>query len=199
MGTSSGDTWHYNILFTATLLTRIVGNRSKYPKNASSKDKQVLVVVLVAQRWASSVQDIPNTNIRAETVDVDVSVESKRPTRDVVSVDTAHAVRVIVLPDTEVAVDEGVVQPEYWVTGGTVHVRHDSTDTVVTPGVGTKLRARSHTSKVAVRVALVHVGGVYVGSLGAVTVTRETMLLIARAGSDVDGKVGERLQSGVSY
>jgi hypothetical protein len=102
------------------------------------------------------------------------------------------------LPDAEVAVDKGVVEPEDGVGGGAVRVLHDGADAVVAPSVRTALGAVGHAGKVAVRVALVHVVGVAVLRLCGVAVAGKAMGLVAGAGSNVDGEVGEGLQW-VSY
>lgn len=83
------------------------------------------------------------------------------------------------MPDAEVAVDETMVQPEDGVGGRTVGVLHDSSDTVVAPSVRTTLGAGSHTSKVAVSIALSNVVGVAVLRLCAVTVAGKAMRLVA--------------------
>jgi hypothetical protein len=153
-----------------------------------------LVVVLVAQSGARSIKDIPDTDGRAEVVDVDSGVESQWVASLVVSVDGVDTVRVLVLPDAEVAVNEAVVQPEDGVGGRSPGVLHDSADTVVSPGVRTTLGAASHAGIVALVVASVYHLRVGVGSLGVVVVTGEAVEVVILAGTDVDSQVGELLR-----
>lgn len=98
------------------------------------------------------------------------------------------------MPDAEVAVDEGVVQPEDGVGGRGIRVAHDGSDAVVAVGVSTTLRAPCHLRKGAVLVAAVYHGRVGVGQGGAVAVAGETVASVGCAGSDVDGEVGELLE-----
>lgn len=72
-----------------------------------------LVVVLVAKCRACGVKNIPDLDIRLETVNIDASVKGQRVTIDVIAIDGGGAdAGVLVLPDAEVTVDEAVVQPE---------------------------------------------------------------------------------------
>jgi len=72
-----------------------------------------LVVVLVAQGGACGIEDVPDADSGTEVVDVDGGVKSQWVSGLVVTVDSGCAgVGVLVLPDAEVAVDEGVVQEE---------------------------------------------------------------------------------------
>jgi hypothetical protein len=73
-----------------------------------------LVVVLVAKCLACGVKNIPDLDIRLETVDVDASVKGQRVTIDVCAIDGGGAdAGVLVLPDAEVTVNEAVMQPEH--------------------------------------------------------------------------------------
>jgi len=107
------------------------------------------------------------------------------------AVDGVDAVGVSVLPDAEVAIDESVMQPKGRVGRGPVDILHDGTDAVVSPSVGATFSAGPHAVVVGPGVALVDVGRVAVGRLGAVAVASQAVNLVVRAGTDVDGKVGE--------
>ena len=73
-----------------------------------------LVVVLVAKRLSCGVKNIPNLDIRLETVDIDASVKSQCITINVCAIDGGCAdAGVLVLPDAEVTVNEAVMQPEH--------------------------------------------------------------------------------------
>lgn len=68
-----------------------------------------LVVVLVAKRLASSVEDVSDPDIWLETVHVDSGVECQRIAVDICAVDGGRAdTGVLVLPDAEVAVNEAL-------------------------------------------------------------------------------------------
>lgn len=90
----------------------LFSNRSSLTKNVG------LVVVPVAQSRALRVEDVPDTDIRSETPDVNGGVESKGVARDVSAANSGDTgVATVVLPDTEVAVNKSVVQEEDWVGG----------------------------------------------------------------------------------
>lgn len=151
-----------------------------------------LVVVLVAEGRALGVEDIPDADSGAEVVDVDSSVEAQLVALAVSAGDLSDAgVAAVVLPDAEVAVDKSVVQEEDRVGGRGVGVLHDRANTVVAPSVGTTLSAGGHIGVGGTRVAGIDDGGARVGSLGVITVTGETVTLVARAGTDVDGETSE--------
>lgn len=153
-----------------------------------------LVVVLVAQGSGGGVKDVPDLDSGAQAVDIDVHVKSQWAAVDVVAVDGGGAnAGVGVLPDAVVAVDESVVKEEDGVSRRGPGVLHNSTNTVVAPGVGTTLGAFSHASEVTPGIALVNVGLVAVGGLGTIASTGETMELVALAGTNVKSKVGELL------
>jgi hypothetical protein len=153
------------------------------------------VVVLVAQRRARRVQDIPDPDSRADIVHVHGGVQGERVARLVSSINVAQTERVLVLPDAEVAVDEGVVQEEDGVGGRAVRVGHDSADAVVAPRVRGTLRAAGHVAVCALVVASVNHTLVGVGGGRVVVVAGKAMKLVAGAGTDVDGEVGELLES----
>jgi hypothetical protein len=103
-----------------------------------------LVVVLVAQGSAGRIQDIPEFNIWANAVHIEVGVKGETVAGLVSSVNGVDTVSVRVLPDAEVSVNEGVVQPEDRVGGRCEGVLHDSADTVVAPSVRTTLGTAGH-------------------------------------------------------
>jgi hypothetical protein len=152
-----------------------------------------LVVVLVAQGCASSIEDVPDTDGGAEVVHVDGGVQGERVACLVGAVDRLGTRRGLVLPDAEVAVNEAVVQPEDGVRGRAVGVLHDSTDTVVSPSVGRTLGATGHAGVVVLVVATIHELGTGVDSLGVIVVTGKTMEVVVCAGTDVDSQVSELL------
>jgi hypothetical protein len=154
---------------TSTLLRK----KKSHNKHAN------LVVVLVAQRLARRVQDVPDANSRADVIDVDSGVQGERVARLVGSINVAQTERVLVLPDAEVAVDEGVVQEEDGVGRRSVCVGHDSADTVVTPGVRGALGALGHVAVSALAVAAVNHALVGVGGGGVVVVAGKAMELVA--------------------
>lgn len=155
-----------------------------------------LVVVLVAQGGRLSVEDVPDADSGAEIVHIDGGVKAELVALGVRAGDLGDAgVAAVVLPDAEVAVDEGVVQEEDGVGGGGVGVLHDGTDTVVAPGVSTAFSARGHVRVRGARVAGVDDGAVGVGCAAIISVASEAVALVARAGTDVDGKAGELLVS----
>ena len=84
------------------------------PKKQTQKpqNNKALIIVLVAQRCASSIKDVPDADSRSEVIDVDRCVERQRIACLVIAIDRTDACRVLVLPDAEVAVNEAVVQPE---------------------------------------------------------------------------------------
>lgn len=153
----------------------------------------ILVAVPVAQRRSSGIQNIPNPDSGANVIHIKSGVEGERAVLAVNTVDRVEAVAVGVLPDAEVTVDESVVQPEGWVGRRTVDILHDGTDTIVSPSVGATFSALPHAVIVGPGVALVDIRRVAVGRLGAVAITSQAMNLVARAGTDVDGKVGKLL------
>jgi hypothetical protein len=114
------------------------------------------VVVLVAQRCARRVQDIPNPNSRADVVYVDSSVHSERVACLVGSVNIVYTRRILVLPDAEVTVNEAVVQPKDRVGWRRPRVRHNSANTVVSPCVCGTLGAAGHVAVGALVVASVN-------------------------------------------
>lgn len=153
-----------------------------------------LVVVLVAQGCARGVENVPDAHGRAEIVHVNSGVQAKRVACLVGSVNGLQTGRGLVLPDTEVAVNEAVVQPEDGVCGRAIGVLHDSTNTVVSPSVRTTLGATGHTSIVALVVATIDVLRATVDSLRVVIVTGKAMEVVVRAGTDIDGQVGKLLK-----
>jgi hypothetical protein len=152
-----------------------------------------LVVVLVAQGSARRVQDIPDADSWADVVYIDGGVKCETVASLVSSVDAVDTVAVLVLPDAEVAVNEGVVQPEDGVGGRCEGILHDSADTIVTPSVRTTLGTAGHLGVRALGITSIHHVRVCVGSLRVVVVTRKTMEGVARAGPNVDRKVSELL------
>jgi hypothetical protein len=165
-------------LLTSTLNTAKLHKQDNQPKS---------VVVLVAQPCAHGVQDISNLNSWADVVYVDCGVHSERVAGLVSSVNVVDTGRVLVLPDAEVAVNKAVVQPKDRVGGRRPGVRHDSSDTVVTPCVGGTLGAAGHITVGALVVASINHALVCVCSLAVVVVASEAMKVVVRAGSDVDG------------
>lgn len=161
------------------------------------RKKKGLVVVLVAQRL-SGVEDVSDTDIRANAVDVDGVVKSKWASGDVVSVDGVYTARVGVCPDAEVAVDKAVVHVEEHVARRAVDVLHDGSDSVVAKGVRATFGAEGHTSKVGVGVALVDIFGIAVGGQAAVAVAGKAMGLVIGARANIEVQVGELLQGGIS-
>jgi hypothetical protein len=154
------------------------------PKCARNEN---LVVVLVAQRSASGVQNIPDTHVRADAVDIDRRIQGKRVTSLVGAVDAVYTSRVLVLPDAEVAVNKAVVQPEDGVGRRRPGVLHDGANAVVSPGVRATLGARGHVGVAVLVVAAVDHGGVGVDRLGVVVVAGQAVEVVVLAGTDVDG------------
>lgn len=67
----------------------------------------LLVVVLVAERRASCVKDIPNLDVWPDTVHIDACVERQRIAVDICAINGSRAdTGILILPDAEVAVDE---------------------------------------------------------------------------------------------
>jgi hypothetical protein len=97
---------------------------------------------------AHRIHDIANLHIWSDASHRHDRVHRQRVTEVVIAVDGRRASRVLVLPDAEVMVDEGVVHPEDGVTGTGRDVRHDGSDTVVSVGMRT-------TANLSVRVSLV--------------------------------------------
>jgi hypothetical protein len=151
------------------------------------KRNETLVVVLVAQSGAGGVKDIPDANIRADTINIDGGIQSKWVAGAVSSVNIVDTSRVLVLPDTEVAVNEAVVQPENGVGGRRPGVLHDGANAVVSPGVRTTLGATGHVGICSLVVATVNHGRVGVDRLGVVVVAGEAVKVVVLAGADVDG------------
>lgn len=169
------------VLYYAKLTTKSTDSMKPFctPRAKTRTSFQNLVAVLVAQRGARGVEDIPNADRGPHIIDIDRGIEGEGVSSLVVAGDAGGAGRVGVLPDAEVAVDEGVVQPEDRVGRRCVDVLHDGSDTVVTPGVRPSLSAISHAVEIAESIALVDVGRVAVGRLGAVAGTSKTMELVA--------------------
>lgn len=133
------------------------------------------------------IHQIPDANIRADPVHGDDGVHGEGYVVGPEAVDRGAARGLLVLPDAEVAVDEGVVQEEGRVAGGGVHVGHDGADTVVSPGMGTALSTSGHVGEsVAVLAGLDH-GGAGVTGLGGVAVAGETVAHVSGARADVEG------------
>lgn len=144
------------------------------------------------------IKNVPDADSWSHIVDVDGGIERKAVSCPVGATDAVDASRVLVLPDAEVAVNEEVVQPEDGVGRRGKGILHDSSDTVMTPGVRSSLRALSHAGIIAKGVALVDVCLVAVGGLSAVTIARKTMDLVALAGTNVECEIGELLDAIVS-
>jgi hypothetical protein len=176
------------MVFLADRATRYATPNLRYRSRSRS-----LVVVLVAQGSACRVQDVPDADSWADVVYIDGGVKCEAVASLVSSVDVVDTAPVRVLPDAEVAVNEGVVQPEDGVGGRCVGILHDSADTVVTPSVRTTLGTAGHGGVRALCITSIHHVRVCVGSLRVVVVTRKTMEGVARAGSNVDRKVSELL------
>lgn len=130
---------------------------------------------------------------------VDNSVESKRVSRAVNTVDLGKPLWVSVGVETERAVNEGMVEPEEWVANGGLDIGHDSSDTVVTISVVTKLSASSQTGVVGVAGAEIEIFLVAVACKTALTVTGQAMNRVAVAGADVENQVGKLLPNLISY
>jgi hypothetical protein len=160
-------------------------------RRQGTEDSQALVVVLVAQCGASGVQDIPDTDIGHHSGRVDSGIECERVATDVVTVDLAEPLWVLVGVEAEGTVNEGVVEEEEWVSNRGLDVRHDSSDTIVAIGVVTKLNAPTQTGVVRVAGAEIDIFLVAVACLTAVTVTCQTVNNVAIAGADVKNQVGE--------
>lgn len=102
-----------------------------------------LVCILVAERHATNrdtsqrVHNITDGDIRFNPTHIYDGVHGQRIA---VMVDTIDARstrrRVIVLPDTEAVIDEGVVHPEDRIAGTGRDIGHHATNTVVPVGVG---------------------------------------------------------------
>jgi hypothetical protein len=99
------------------------------------------------------------------------------------------------LPDTEVAVDESVVEEEDGVSGRRIHILHDGTDTVVTPGVCSAFRASSHVGVGGAGVAAVDHLCVRIYGFAVVIVTGEAVSAVSGAWANVEGETGEFLAS----
>lgn len=153
-----------------------------------------LVVVPVAQGRRHSVEDITDADSGAEIVDVDSGVHAQLVALAVRAGDLRDAgVATVVLPDAEVAVDEGVVQEENWVGGRGVCVLHDGANAVVAPSVSTTFGARGHIGVRPARVAGVDDGATGVDGARVVAVAGEAVALIAGTRTDVDSKTGKLL------
>jgi hypothetical protein len=152
-----------------------------------------LVVVLVAQGCASSIEDVPDADGGAEVVHIDGGVQGKRVACLVGAVNSLGTRSGLVLPDAEVAVDEAMVQPEDGVSRRAVGVLHDSTDTIVSPSVRRTLGATGHAGIIVLVVATVDELGAGVDGLGVVIVTGKAMEVVVCAGTNVNCQVGELL------
>lgn len=157
--------------------------------------KAQLVVVLVAHRRCNRVHHVPDLHVGHKTVEHNGGIEGKRGSSSSSAVDVRKACAVGVLPDAEVAVDHAVVEPEDWVTGGSIHIAHDTADTVVAVGVSTLFGALGEVLVVLQLLAAVDDVGVDVDGVAVVVVTGEAVVLVsgALAGADVQGEVGELL------
>jgi len=152
-----------------------------------------LIVVSVAQIRIEGVEEIADPEVGADSVHGNDGVEGDGPSVDVVAVDGRDARGLLVLPDTEVAVDEAVVEPEDGVTNRGVDVRHDGADTIVAPCVGAALGAGRHVGESVAVLACVYHGRACVLRLGGVAISGEAVGLVAGTGTDVEDLVGEYL------
>lgn len=86
-----------------------------------------------------------------------------------------------------------MVQEENRISWGAVGVLHDRTDSIVTPGMSSSLRAARHVCIVVLVVASIDYGRGAILGFAIVVVAGKTMHIIVGAGSHVDGKVGKLL------
>lgn len=152
-----------------------------------------LVVVPIAKGGLQSVQEVPDRLSLPDSSQIDHHVQSEGPSTDVVSVDAGGTAGVGVLPHAEVAVNESVVKEENGVSGRSIDILHNSTNTVVAPSVYTTLLACSHIGVAGSGVASFDHTGVGVCGLAAVAVTGQAMSSVALAGANVQSDTCESL------
>lgn len=181
-------------------MQKSLGKRSNYKLQLSYANETFtptnsLVVVLVAQGRANGVENRANVHIWTEAVHVDIGAGGERVASRVSAAGGGDArVTAHVLPDAEVAVDEGVVQEEDWVGGRGIHILHNSANTIVTPGMSTSFSASSHISVCGTAVASINHGVSSVGGLRVVSVARQAVTAVAASRADVNGEVGKLLR-----
>jgi len=141
-----------------------------------------LVCITVAERHASNncpaqgVHDLSHGHVRSNSSHRNNRIHRQGVALRVISIDAVRAtVNIHVLPDAEAVVNEGVVHPEDGVAGTGRDIRHDSTNTIVSIGVGTKLQAALHVSIAASRVALVDEVLIALGSVGSIAHSAQAM------------------------
>jgi hypothetical protein len=161
--------------------------------STSAIDLPKSVVVLITQRGTRCVQNIPNSDGGTHVLYVDCRVQSKGITATVLAIDVVQAGTVLVLPDAEVPVDEGVVQEEDGVGRGSVGVLHHRSDPVVSPGVCATFGAARHVRVVPFVVAAIDQRGRTVLSRTVVVVASKTMKVVIRARAHIDSQIGKLL------
>lgn len=135
------------------------------------KTNEILIVVLVAQRGAGGIQDIPNLDVGVHSIHVDNRIECERVAAMVVAVNLSEPIRVLLLPKAITTVASAMVRPEERLTWRSLDICHDTSDSIVAPAVGTFLRAIIETSVVRVRTAGIEISLAAVLCRATVTIT----------------------------
>lgn len=151
----------------------------------------LLIIILVAQKSSHSVHDIPDLKIRLQTIKHNRCIQRKRLSIGSISIHIVQPPGVLVLPDTIVTIDHGVMQPEKRVARAAVEIAHRTANSVVAVHVDTALLADRESLVVVGALASIHIRLGTMGRLRCVAVAGQTVGLFALARTDVRSEIGE--------